>query len=94
LLLDTFKLSENWEKKLKIEVNTIENNDLLYYYEVECSILEYKALILDKLKNETREKIKKTNNQEEQEKLLEEFAILKHLENQILKKISSRNLIR
>lgn len=49
LLLDTFKLSENWEK-LKIEVNTIENNDLLYYYEVECSILEYKALILDKLK--------------------------------------------
>ncbi len=92
LLLNTFKLSDNWKKKFKIEISTIENNEYLFNKEVESAVLEYKAIIISKLKNAKCEQLGKTTDLDEQQKLLEEFQLLKKLENQILKTISDKNL--
>jgi DNA primase len=92
LLLDTFKLSNNWKNKLKIEISTIENNEYLFNKEVECAVLEYKAIMISKLKNTKFEELKNATDEKEQEKLLLEIQILKKLENQILQTISDRNL--
>jgi len=77
LLLDTFKLSDNWKKKFKIEISTIENNEYLFNKEVESAVLEYKAIIISKLKNAKCEQLGKTTDLDEQQKLLVEFQLLK-----------------
>ena len=44
------------------------------------------------MKNAKCEQLGKTTDLDEQQKLLEEFQLLKKLENQILKTISDKNL--
>ena len=48
--------------------------------------------MISKLKNTKCEELSKATDENEQEKLLIEFQLLKKLENQILQTISDRNL--
>lgn len=88
-----YLLSPNWEELHKLEIQSIENNEQMLTQEVGFRILELKALHLKRKMDLVLQTLKNEPNEEAQNKLLDQYKLLKEMQIDILKNILKRVII-